>query len=175
MALVLVIAISLSMDAFSLALAYGMYDFNKKDIMILSCIVGLYHLFMPLFGNLFGLVIFNFIKINPSIIVAFVFIIIGLEMIIEALKNEKKSKITNYIEMLGFGLAVSIDSFSAGIGIRAITNNLFFCFLTFAFVSATFTMMGLILGKKISQKIGKTSSIIGALILIIIGATYIFR
>lgn len=173
--LILVIAVSLSMDAFSLALIYGMFNFTKKEEITLSLIVGLYHFFMPLLGYNFGNIIFNFIRINPNIIVTIVFTIIGIEMILDAFKNEEKSKLNGYIEMLSFGFAVSIDSFSTGIGIKAITNNLLPTFLTFSIVSGSFTYIGLILGKKISDKIGKISNIIGAVILIVIGITYLFK
>ena len=46
--LIFIIAISLSMDAFSLALAYGTISLSKKEINILSIVVGIYHFFMYL-------------------------------------------------------------------------------------------------------------------------------
>lgn len=175
MLLILIIAISLSMDAFSLALAYGMMNFNKKEIISLSFIVGLYHFFMPLLGNYCGKLVFSIIKVKPTLIVSVVFVLIGIEMIVESFKEENKKKITGYIEMLSFGLAVSIDSFSTGIGISTITNNILLAVLTFSIVSFLFTFLGLKLGKTISDKIGKVSSIIGAIILILIGISYIFK
>lgn len=163
------------MDAFSLALIYGMFNFTKKEEITLSIIVGLYHFFMPLLGYNFGNIIFNLIKISPNIIVTIVFSIIGIEMIIDTFKEENKTKLNGYIEMLSFGFAVSIDSFSTGIGIKAITNSLLPSFITFSLISGSFTYIGLILGKKISDKIGKLSNIIGAVILLIIGITYLFK
>jgi putative Mn2+ efflux pump MntP len=53
--IILVIAISLSMDAFSLSLAYGTLDIDKKNIYTLSIIVGIYHFFMPLIGYFVGI------------------------------------------------------------------------------------------------------------------------
>lgn len=175
MLLVILIAVSLSMDAFSLALAYGMFNFNKKEIITLSLIVGLYHLIMPFLGYNFGNVIFGYISIKPSLIVAIIFNIIGLEMIIDIFKREEKKKITGFIEMLAFGLAVSIDSFSTGIGIKTITNNIYFAFFCFSLTSFIFTFLGLKLGKKISDKIGKMSNLVGAIILILIGTSYFFK
>ena len=46
--MVMLIAISLSMDAFSLSLAYGTLNLEKKYINLLSIIVGVYHFFMPI-------------------------------------------------------------------------------------------------------------------------------
>ena len=45
--LLVIIAVTLSMDAFSLSLAYGTIGLDKKNIILLSCIVGIYHFIMP--------------------------------------------------------------------------------------------------------------------------------
>ena len=50
---VLLIGVSLSMDAFSLALIYGTYGLSRRNEIILSIIVGLFHFFMPLVGLFF--------------------------------------------------------------------------------------------------------------------------
>ena len=46
--MVIVIAVSLSMDAFSLSLAYGTLNLEKSQIRLLSLIVRLYHFFMQM-------------------------------------------------------------------------------------------------------------------------------
>ena len=171
--LVIVVAISLSMDAFSLALAYGTINLDKKQNLYLSIIVGIYHFFMPIIGFSIGKVILNFININPDIIVCIILIFIGIEMIFESFKKEEKVKKLNVLEMLIFGFAVSIDSFSVGIGIMAFHTNPILCFTIFSIASFMFTYFGLNLGKKINEIIGKMSTIIGGIILIIIGIIYI--
>ena len=60
--LLVIIAVTLSMDAFSLSLAYGTIGLDKKNIILLSCIVGIYHFIMPQIGNLFGILILKIIK-----------------------------------------------------------------------------------------------------------------
>ena len=67
--LLFIIAISLSMDAFSLSLAYGTLDINKKEIITLSIIVGIYHFFMPLIGFFLGSKILLVIPVNSNFIV----------------------------------------------------------------------------------------------------------
>jgi putative Mn2+ efflux pump MntP len=57
--LIFIIAISLSMDAFSLSLAYGTISLSKKEIRLLSFIVGIYHFFMPILGMLLGKILFK--------------------------------------------------------------------------------------------------------------------
>ena len=109
--MIIMIAVSLSMDAFSLSLAYGTLNLNRKDIILLSVVVGIYHFFMPLIGLFVGNFLLHIIKIDPDIIVFLVLLIIGMQMIIESFKKEDTIKYMNKIELLLFGLAVSIDSF----------------------------------------------------------------
>ena len=171
--LVIIIAISLSMDAFSLALAYGTLNLNKKDIYKLSLVVGFYHFFMPLLGLFFGNIILKYVS-NPNFLVFVILFIIGIEMIYETFKEEDIKNIVNFRQILLFGLAVSIDSFSVGIGLNVISKNYLYCSTIFSIFSLSFTYLGLILGKKINNIIGKTSTVIGGLILIVIAFMYLF-
>lgn len=170
---ILLIALSLSMDAFSLSLAYGTLNLEKKYIKKLSIIVGIYHFFMPIIGHKTGNILLKLVPINPNIIVFIVLTFIGIEMLIDSFKNEEEVKIMTLKELLLFGLAVSLDSFSVGLGLDAISKSHLITILTFSLTSLTFTYIGLILGKKINNKIGKISTIIGGIVLIIIGITYI--
>ena len=170
--ILLSISISLSMDAFSLSLAYGTLSLNKKYINLLSSIVGIYHFFMPLIGLFIGTAITSFIKISPDIIVFIVLLFIGIEMLIESFKKEEKVKIMKIPELILFGLAVSIDSFSVGIGLNAFHINPIICAFSFSICSYIFTYLGLVLGKKINSVIGSVATLIGGTILIIIGIMY---
>jgi len=171
--IILTIAVSLSMDAFSLSLAYGTLNPEKKYIKKISTIVGIYHFIMPLLGLTIGNILLKIIPINPNLIVFIVLTFIGIEMIIDSFKKEDNIKIMTLKEMILFGLAVSIDSFSVGIGLETLTNNYIIAVTMFSTSSFTFTYIGLTIGKKINNLIGQISTLIGGLILIIIGITYI--
>lgn len=173
--ILLVIAVSLSMDAFSLSLAYGTISLPKKQILTLSLIVGVYHFFMPIIGMLLGKLILNIIHLKPDIVVFIVLLFIGIQMIIESFKNEEQVQILSKIGLFLFGFAVSIDSFSVGIGLNTITNNYILSSLIFSISAFIFTYSGLILGKKISEMIGKIATILGGLTLIIISFIYLFK
>ncbi len=71
--LIFFIAVSLSMDAFSLSLAYGTINLDKKEINILSIIVGIYHFFMPIFGMIIGNYIIKYINIGQDLIILIIF------------------------------------------------------------------------------------------------------
>lgn len=169
------IAVSLSMDAFSLSLAYGTLNLDKKTINLLSIIVGLYHFFMPLIGMFLGSMILNFIHIKPDIVVFIVLIFIGVQMIIESFKKEEKIEQMSKMELLLFGLAVSIDSFSVGIGLNTITSNYILSATLFSISALIFTYLGLNLGKKINEIIGKIATFFGGVALIIIAFIYLFQ
>ncbi len=172
--ILIIIAVSLSMDAFSLSLAYGTLNLSRKNILILATIVGIYHFFMPLIGLIIGSAIMNFIKINPNIIVFVVLVFIGIEMILESLKKEEKVKNMQLMEMILFGFAVSIDSFSVGIGLKAMHISPIICSMVFSAFSFIFTYIGLLFGKTISSIIGKVATLLGGVTLIIIGIMYLF-
>lgn len=170
--MVLMIAVSLSMDAFSLSLAYGTLGLKKKKIISLSIVVGIYHFFMPLLGMNVGELILKILPINPDLIVLIVLSVIGLEMIIESFKDDKEVKDMSFIELIAFGLAVSIDSFSVGLGLRALYEYPIISSLFFSLSSFIFTYLGLKLGKTINDKVGKISTLLGGIVLIIIGILY---
>ena len=96
-------------------------------------------------------------------------------MIIESSKKEKDISLLNFPQMILFGLAVSIDSFSIGIGLNGITNNYILSSIIFSSISCFFTFAGLKLGKYINDKIGKLSTIIGGIILMILGLLYLLK
>ena len=173
--LLIIIAVTLSMDAFSLSLAYGTMGLSKKQIKTLSLIVGIYHFIMPQIGNFFGLLILKIIKIDPSIIVFIIFTVIGIQMIIESFKKENEIISMKLSQMILFGFAVSIDSFSVGIGLNAITDKYIIASVIFSITSFIFTYIGLKLGKYINEKIGKISTILGGFIIILFGILYLFK
>lgn len=172
---VLLIAVSLSMDAFSLSLAYGTLNIEKSRRILLSIIVGVYHFFMPILGMNVGKTVLYLLPVKPSIVVFLVLLIIGIQMIIESFKEDRQITLLKISEFFIFGFAVSIDSFSVGIGLNTIYNKPILAAFLFSIFSLLFTYLGLYLGTKINNWIGKTSTFIGGLVLIITGICYIIK
>ncbi len=164
---ILLIGISLSMDAFSLALIYGMTGISKKQTLTLSLLVGIYHFIMPLIGFTFGNILNNINIISIDIIASIILIYIGIDLIISNSKKEDKLEM-NFIGFLLFGLSVSIDSLTVGIGLKAITTNIILSPIIFSLTSLIFTYLGITLGNIIGNKVGSYSKIIGGIILIVI-------
>lgn len=170
--LVLIIAVSLSMDAFSLALAYGTVGIKKSKIITLSLIVALFHFFMPLLGLFLGSFIIKTFSINTNFLTFLVLVFIGIQMIIENIKENNVSEI-NIGNILFFAFAVSIDSFVVGIGLSSLTNYYIISLLLFALFSGLFTFIGLKLGNYLNILIGKIAPILGGVLLVILGISYL--
>ena len=170
----LIVGISLSMDAFSLALVYGTQGLDKRSKIILSLIVGIYHFVMPLIGLLFGNMLFNYFIFDVNLIVGIIFSIIGLEMVISSKRDEEIKVFLSLGGFLLFGFSVSIDSLTTGIGLRAINDNYLEVSSIFMVVSGLFTYMGLLFGNKLSDKFGKYATVIGGCILLLLGIYYMF-
>lgn len=168
------IGISLSMDAFSLALLYGTYGLSKKDELILSTIVGLFHFFMPLIGLLFGNVVFRYLMVDSNFVVGIIFGLLGIEMFISSFRSEEVKILLGLIPFLLFGLSVSIDSLTTGIGLSSISDNYLMVSSIFMFFSAFFTYLGLKLGGFLSDKFGKVATMFGGSLMIFLAFFYIF-
>jgi len=140
---------------------------------LLSIIVGIFHFFMPLIGMVVGETIIHFIKIDPNVIVFLVLFMIGIQMIIESFKETRAVSFLKFSELLLFGFAVSVDSFSVGLGLKTIYTIPIICSIIFSLSSTFFTYLGLYLGKKITQKIGSISTRFGGIMLLIIGFMYL--
>ena len=169
----ILIGISLSIDAFGMALAYGLVGIKKKNMILSSIMVGLFHFFMPLIGFLIGSKLLDTFKINSKYLIIMVIILLIIEMI-KSLNEKEKELNTNIFGMLSFAFLVSIDSFTVGIGINYITNTPIYASIIFASISGTFTLLGFILGKTVSSKFEKISKYIGLAILVILLIYFLF-
>lgn len=167
----LLIAISLSMDTFSLSIICGVIGFEKSKIFLLSIIVGVFHFVMPFIGNILGEKIIDYISFSPNYIVGLIFFAISIEMFFE---KQEVIKLDNLYSLFFFAFTVSLDSFSLGLGISKITNNCYLAYFIFSLISFIFTFIGLYFGKYLNKTIGKYSNKIGALMLLILSLFYIF-
>jgi putative Mn2+ efflux pump MntP len=93
-------------------------------------------------------------------------------MIYSSIKSKTEPLSVSIIGFLLFGLSVSIDSFTTGIGMNIINSNYIQVSTTFSILSCLFTYIGLILGNKINKSFGPTSSLIGGTILLILAIYY---
>ena len=171
----ILIGISLSMDAFSLALIYGTMGLSFKIQVIISVVVGLFHFFMPLLGLELGNYLMNYFIINSNLMVGVIFGIIGVEMLISDQKESGVKLFNHFLGYLLFGFTVSIDSLTTGIGLSLITKNYIVAAIIFMVISSIFTFLGLRLGNYLKLSFGRVATVFGGGMMIVLGIYYIFR
>ena len=130
---------------------------------------------MPLIGLTLGLYVTSKVIINTNILVGIILSLIAIEMIISSFKNKEEKFLLSIPGYLLFGLSVSIDSLTTGIGLPAITDKYILSASVFSVTSLLFTFLGLNLGNILNKKYGKISTIIGGIILLVIGLLYILK
>lgn len=171
--------VGLAMDAFSVSLANGLNEpkIKKGRMCIIAGIFGFFQFFMPLVGWICIQTIAKAFSSFQSFIpwIALVLLLyIGGKMLIEGIKNKDGDEETAAVGKRGLllqGIATSIDALSVGFTIAgyqveaAIGESLIIGIVTFII-----SFLGLILGKKFGTKLAGKASILGGIILILIGA-----
>ena len=152
---IIMVAISLSMDAFSLSLCIGTLNIRYNKILFFSIVVGILHFIMPMLGVLIGDNLLNILTINiePKYITSIIFFVLALFIIIEKSEVEDRHVI-NILSLIMIAFTVSIDSFFAGIGLNLIDSRHLLYAITFSIFSFMFTLVGLIIGKYAKFKLG---------------------
>lgn len=173
---IFLIGIALSMDTFSLSLGIGTYNLKSQKCLILSTIVGIMHFIMPFLGNILGQNLMNFFSMNSNLFLGCILLFIAANLLIDLIKNEPLEEINfSLFGMFLFAFGVSIDAFSTGLALSAITQNKILAMSIFSLTSFFFTATGLFLGKFASQKLGKKANILGLGLLIVLGIFHICK
>lgn len=176
------LGLGLSMDAFSISIANGLVEPGMKRTRMFQ-IASVYAVFqglMPLIGwvlvKTVSVLFSSFEKLIPWIALILL-LFIGGKMIIESISKksdnkEEEAKETKITWKLLFvqGIATSIDALSVGFTISDYSFlKALAAVLVIAVVTLAMCMGGLVFGKKIGNKFSSVATIIGGVILILIG------
>ncbi len=168
------IAIALSMDAFSVAICMTTSNLlDKRKMIFFSVLVGILHFIMPLLGNYIGIIIsFNLEHIS-SYILGIIFLILSIEVFTS---KEKENYINiNYLYLIIIAITVSIDSFTIGLGLSLTNEYTYLSSLIFSIISFLFTVTGLTIGKYINNKVENKANVIGGTLLLLLSIKYFLK
>ena len=168
------VALGLSMDAFSLAIVYGVNNISFKKMLILSLLVGVFHFFMPLVGGNIGVLLQTRLAFGSNLIVGIVFLILSFSMLHSLKEEEEVISLDKFYYFIIFAFTVCLDSLSVGIAYGILKEEMMLASFIFSFVSFAFTLIGLMVGSLCGKKFGKSSKIIGAFILLFLSIKYLF-
>ncbi|HBV86709.1 MAG TPA: hypothetical protein DEF42_08695 [Desulfosporosinus sp.] len=192
LAWVVVVAIALGADAFSLALAIGLAGIKKSMMVRLSLVVAVFHVFMPLGGMLLGQAFGTILGQFANLIGAFILIGLGGRMLYTALRPTAeifrfsearealfKKKLSSNSSLNGYGMyilaaSVSLDALSVGFSLGTIRADIFMTVMIMGFIAGLMTGMGLILGRIMGTRLGDKAELLGGLALVLIGIKLLF-
>lgn len=167
---IILIAISLAMDAFSVSVCKGITFNNKiiKKAFIVSLYFSFFQFLMPIFGFILGNS-FSFIIKSLDHWISFILLfIIGFQMIID---NDTPNNISDSIsifDMFLLSMATSIDALTVGITFSFYDIPLIFYSFIIGIITFILCFIGCVLGNKIGNKRSFISNYIGGFTLIII-------
>ena len=171
----LLIAIGLSMDAFSVSVCKGLTTKKFSWRMALACGLwfGGFQALMPTIGYFLGAQFEGFIDSYAHWIAFGLLILIGANMIREAIWGEGEEGEDNdsldFKTMFFLAIATSIDALAVGVSFACIQVNIWLSVLTIGIATFLFSVLGVKIGHVFGSKYEKSAGIVGGIILILIG------
>lgn len=174
----ILLGIGLAMDAFSVSIADGLNEpkMKKGKFFSIAGVFAFFQALMPLTGWICVHTVIKYFKIFEKFIpwIALILLVfIGMKMIIEAVRNKGKEEVAGVLTirlLIVQGIATSIDALSAGFTIAeyGILSALL-CAGIISVVTFIICIVGLLIGKKVGDKLSTKAQIFGGIILIGIG------
>jgi putative Mn2+ efflux pump MntP len=171
---IFLIALALSMDALSVAIALGAAGRGHASgaAIRLATAFGLFQFVMPILGWLLGRTIVSYIEDYDHWIAFALLLIVGLRMIKEYFDRDEKERTkdpTKGWSLLILSVATSIDALAVGVSFAFFDVNIYYASAVIGIVCFIITALGMIFGKALSRIFGRKAVLIGAIVLIGIG------
>ncbi len=174
---VVVLAVSLSMDAFAVALCKGLAlkKLNLKSCLIVGGWFGFFQGFMPLLGYLLGSAFADKITSIDHWIAFVLLAIIGANMIKESFeKDEEKVDCSlGFKTMLIMAIATSIDALAVGVSFAFTEFNpswfVWLAFVLIGIITFTLSAIGVKIGNIFGTKFKSKAEFLGGTVLIVLG------
>ena len=169
----LLIAIGLSMDAFSVSICKGLTTkkFSWRMALICGLWFGFFQALMPIIGYYLGAQFQELIEAYDHWIAFGLLFLIGANMIREAVwgKEEEQDSSLGFKTMFLLAIATSIDALAVGVSFACIQVKLWSSVLIIGITTFLFSVLGVKIGNVFGSKYEKLASIVGGIILILIG------
>lgn len=170
---IILISISLGMDAFAVAMCKGMAmkRENVRSKIIIALYFGTFQAIMPLLGYLLGLRFEKAINFIDHWIAFFLLLIIGINMIKESIskKEENIDDDISFKTMLVLSLATSIDALAVGVTFAFLRVEIIIPLIFIGIITFAMSYMGVKIGNKFGDKLKNKAETLGGIILILMG------
>lgn len=167
------IAVGLSMDAFAVSICKGLSvkKLKLKHMLISGAYFGGFQALMPLIGWLLGVKFQSLIESFDHWIAFGLLVIIGANMVREALfgKEEEQTDLFTFKAMLPLAVATSIDALAIGVAFACLSVDIVPAVCFIGCVTFILSAIGVKIGNLFGAKFEKPAEITGGLVLILLG------
>lgn len=178
------LAFAMSMDAFAVALAKGAILQRPSFVQALKIggLFGLIEGITPLVGWLIGTVAHQWIEQIDHWIAFILLVGLGLKALYDAFfgeddeqqENETLTKQSRWLLVLT-AIGTSLDAMTVGITLAFLTVNIVLASLFIGLATTIMATSGILLGRLLGEKIGKSAEVFGGIVLIIIGSSILIE
>ena len=179
----LAISVALSMDAFSVSICKGLATkkFSFKTALLCGLWFGGFQALMPVIGYFLGAQFEHLIKAFDHWIAFGLLLVIGVNMIREALSEEESadngqqitgecsSSCTGFKTMLMMAIATSIDALAVGVSFAFLSVDIWKSVAVIGVTTFLFSFAGVKIGNIFGSRYSKAAEITGGVILILLG------
>jgi putative Mn2+ efflux pump MntP len=172
---IFLIAVGLAMDCFAVSLGAGTAGVatGKRSIFRLFFHFGLFQGGMTVLGWLGGTTIEPYIASVDHWIAMGLLGFVGVRMVREGLQKAEevryKTDPSRGSTLIMLSVATSIDALAVGLSLAMLRVNVFSAALLIGLTSSALSLIGLLVGRQLGLRFGKTMEVIGGLILLGIG------
>jgi putative Mn2+ efflux pump MntP len=173
---ILVVAVGLAMDAFSVAAASSVQlrRLTGRHIFRFAFHFGLFQAVMPLLGWLAGRSVIHWVSTWDHWVAFALLGLVGSKAIAEGLRASPDTPPAERDPTRGWSLvllsvATSIDAFAVGLSFAVLGVSLWLPVLLIGLVTAGLTVVGMGLGRRLGARFGPRMSVVGGLVLLGIG------
>ena len=170
---IFLLAVGVSMDAFAVSIGKGLSAkrVSWREALLVAVWFGGFQALMPVVGYYLGVSFADLVEKVDHWIAFGLLLLIGGNMIREALKGEGESVDSSFAfkTMLLLAIATSIDALAVGVSFAFLQTPLWSSVALIGVTTALFSAVGLLIGKKVGMRFHKGAEILGGVILIAIG------
>jgi putative Mn2+ efflux pump MntP len=171
---ILLIALSMSMDAFAVCLGAGAQQRTSgpRPVFRLAFHFGLFQFFMPVIGWFAGTTIVRYISAYDHWVAFGLLAFVGVRMIrsgFDPTNSEQKNDPSRGWTLVLLAFATSIDALAIGFSLGMVGVTIWYPALVIGVVTGLISLLGIYLGNRLGQRFGKRMEIIGGVVLILIG------
>lgn len=180
---IFLIGVGLSMDAFAVSICkgLGMKKINFKYAVVLALFFGGFQALMPLIGWALGWQFKELITPIDHWIAFGLLAIIGGKMLWDAFHEDDDEEVEevgeryNIPEIFMLAIATSIDALAVGVTFAFLQVNIIFAITVIGVTTFLLSLCGVMVGNRFGSKYEKASTIVGGVVLILIGLKILFE